>query len=136
MPEITIPANLDRLGAVFEFIGGAMQNAGINAKHQNNINVAVEEIFLNIAKYAYPEKEGAVTIKLPVFPGKFSVEFSDGGIPYNPIAKSDPDMSLSAAEREIGGLGIFMAKKMMDHVEYRYENNMNILLLQKDIDTL
>ncbi|MCL2033121.1 MAG: ATP-binding protein [Oscillospiraceae bacterium] len=136
MTQITLPARLDRLDDVFGFVGAAMQNAGLNAKRQNNINVAVEEIFVNIAKYAYPEKEGGVTIRLSVGPSKFSVEFSDGGIPYNPLLKADPDMSLSADEREIGGLGIFMTKKLMDHVEYRYENNMNILLVQKDIDTL
>ncbi|MCL2057319.1 MAG: ATP-binding protein [Oscillospiraceae bacterium] len=136
MPEITLPARVDRLGEVFEFIGGAMQGAEINAKHQGNINIAVEEIFVNITQYAYPGGEGSVTVRLLCVPGKFAVEFMDSGIPFDPLAKPEPDVSLPAAERAIGGLGIFMAKKLMDSLEYRYENGMNILLMQKDTNTL
>ncbi|MCL2111973.1 MAG: ATP-binding protein [Clostridiales bacterium] len=129
--EITIPARPDRLYDVLEFIGGAMRGAEISESDQNNINIAVEEIFVNIANYAYPNGEGDITVRLSTEQDQFTVEFKDGGTQYDPLAKPDPDTSLSAEERNIGGLGILIVKKLMDRVEYRYENNTNTLLIQK-----
>ncbi|MCL2056090.1 MAG: ATP-binding protein [Oscillospiraceae bacterium] len=136
MQEITLPARTDRLGEVLEFVGAAMKRAKISTALQGNITVAVEEMFVNVTGYAYPGEEGSVTIRLILCPGKFTVELRDSGIPFDPLARREPDVSLPADEREIGGLGIFMAKKLMDNLEYRYEKGMNILLMQKDTDTI
>lgn len=130
MLEITVPARLDRLDTVLEFADGIIRGTGMDVKRQNDLFVAVEEIFANIASYAYPADTGDVTVRISVFPDKLSLEFIDGGKPYNPLAKPDPDLSFPAAEREIGGLGVYMTKKMMDSVKYRYEDNKNILIME------
>jgi anti-sigma regulatory factor (Ser/Thr protein kinase) len=139
MERMTVPARVEKLEEVFAFVDRVMDGAEINAKTQNNIKVAVEEIFVNIASYSYPAGEGdvsvyaAVTRGLPSVPGIFSVTFTDSGTPYNPLDKADPDTSLPLMERPIGGLGILMVKKLMDTVRYRYENGKNILMLEKII---
>lgn len=98
--------------------------------------MAVEEIFVNIAHYAYGGKPGEAIIGLDVIPNPKScrVVFRDKGIPYNPLEKTDPDITLSAEEREIGGLGIYMVKQSMDKVEYRYEDGCNVLTIEKSLD--
>ena len=131
MEQITVPARLDRLESVLNFAGSLMTRAGMDKKQQSNIMIAVEEIFVNIATYAYPSGEGEVMFKMAFPPGKVALEFADSGIPYNPLVKEDPDTSLSVEDREAGGLGIYMVKNMMDSMEYRYEENKNILVLEK-----
>ena len=131
MEQITIPARTDRLNEVWDFIEGVMQSTGIDVKQQNNIRIAVEEVFVNITSYAFPTGEGEVSVSVTVDSEKISIKFSDSGTPYDPLAKADPEISLSADEREIGGLGIFMVKKMMDDVRYRYEDGKNILTIEK-----
>lgn len=98
--------------------------------------VAVEEIFVNIAHYAYGGKPGEALVGLDVIPNPKScrVVFRDKGVPYNPLEKTDPDITLSAEERQIGGLWIYMVKQSMDKVEYRYEDGYNILIIEKCID--
>ena len=92
------------------------------------IDVAVEEIFVNVASYAYEGKEGNCQIEVDADPGNqyVTITFTDEGIPYNPLAKEDPDVTLSAEEREIGGLGIFIVKKSMDKTAYERKDNKNI----------
>lgn len=95
--------------------------------------VAVEEIFVNIAHYAYGGTPGEAVIRLDIVPDPkcCRIVFRDKGIPYNPLEKADPDITLSAEERQIGGLGIYMVKQSMDKVEYRYEDGCNILTIEK-----
>ena len=100
---------------------------------QNAMLIAAEEIFINIASYSYPGGEGEVRVRLTAGPDIFEAEFRDGGTPYDPLARPDPDTSLPVEEREIGGLGIFIVKKLTDHAEYRYENSENILLIRKKL---
>ena len=133
MEQITIPAKTDRLNEVWGLIESVMQSTGIDVKQQNNIRIAVEEIFVNIASYAFPNGEGDVSVSVIADSDKLSIEFCDSGIPYNPLDKADPDISMSADEREIGGLGIYMVKQMMDDVRYRYEDGKNILTIEKYI---
>ena len=99
------------------------------------IEVSVEEIFVNIAHYAYGPETGKATVRVEVTddPVEVSVTFIDRGVPYDPLAKKDPDITLSAEQREIGGLGIFMTKKIMDNIVYEYKNGSNILKLVKHI---
>ena len=131
MQEITLRASLECLSDMVEFIGGAALKAGIGENIQNNIMIAAEEIFVNIANYAYPAGGGYVTVRVYAEQGKFAMQFADRGIQYNPLAKTDPDISLSADDREIGGLGIFMVKQMMDGLRYEYMDGQNILTIEK-----
>ena len=138
MDRITVPALVGHLTDVFNCIAGAMRNAGSSLKQEqlNNIQIAVEEVFVNIASYAYDSDKGSdgeITVSVSVTPEKLVIEFEDSGTPYNPLAEADPDTSLSADEREIGGLGVFMVKKMMDDVRYRHEGGKNILTLEKKL---
>ena len=132
---LTIEAKTDNLDKVLGYVDGFLEKAGCPMKTQMQIDVAVEEIFVNIANYAYSPGIGSATIRFEKQDdsGTAQIIFIDSGIPYNPLEKEDPDTTLSAEEREIGGLGIFMVKKSMDDVQYRYENGQNILTLKKNI---
>ena len=102
-------------------------------KAQMQIDVALEEIFINIANYAYQPGKGPATVRVDVTdnPLTVTITFVDHGIPYDPLAKDDPDVTLPADEREIGGLGIFMVKQSMDDVIYEYRDGHNILTIKK-----
>ena len=132
MKQITIPAKVEKLDTLLDFITDIMQKLNINEMLQSKISVAVEEIFVNIAHYAYPSKDGDVIISVNNQNDRIMIELRDTGVPYNPLEKEDPDITLSAEERSIGGLGIFMVKKIMDDVTYEYNNGQNILTLIKN----
>jgi len=101
---------------------------------QMQIELAVDEIFTNICMYAYAPKTGNAVISVDTdTPGIVTLKFSDTGIPYNPLEKEDPDTTLSASERKIGGLGIYLVKKSMDGMSYEYKDGHNILTLVKRI---
>ena len=103
-------------------------------KAQMQIDIAVEEIFVNIASYAYESGDGKAVISVSTTDDNaVHITFTDMGIPYDPLAKEDPDITLSASERQIGGLGIFMTKKIMDEVKYEHRDGCNILKLVKKI---
>ena len=121
---------LEVLGSVEEYY----EEAGCPIKTQMQINIAVEEIFVNIASYAYAPETGSVRIRLQAVkdPARALITFEDSGVPYDPLAKEDPDVTLSAEERKIGGLGIYMVKQSMDHVWYEYKDGKNILTLEKE----
>ena len=135
-PENTlrVEADKEKLGEVTDFVNSFLEKAGCPAKTIMQIDIAVEEIFVNIANYAYAPGKGEAEISVGM-PGNVSVEitFADSGIPYDPLKKEDPDVTLPAEERQIGGLGIFMTKKIMDGAEYEYRDGKNILTLKKRI---
>lgn len=131
MYEITVPATLENFDTVMALLENALQN--VEAKHHCNINVAVEEIFVNIANYAYVDGAGDVSVAFSVDGKNFVARFSDEGIPFDPLTHAGPDLSVPIEEREIGGLGILMTKKMMDEITYKREKNFNILTLKKNL---
>lgn len=133
--ELIVPAQLERLDEVLEFVNMCLVKHECSKKAKMQIAIAVEEIYVNIAHYAYGDEEGATTIRAEFEgnPLQAVIQFRDQGVPYNPLKKRDPDVSLSAEEREIGGLGIFMVKKSMDAMEYVYEDGQNILTIKKSI---
>ncbi|MBQ9007749.1 MAG: SpoIIE family protein phosphatase [Clostridia bacterium] len=135
MFEITIDAKVEALPDVLAFIDSHLEKMDVGMKVQMQIDIAVEEIFVNIASYAYPEGNGKATISISekTGPRAVSISFKDSGMPYDPLAKEDPDVTLSAEERQIGGLGIFMVKKSMDDVLYEYRNGCNNLTLIKNL---
>ena len=102
-------------------------------KAQMAIDVCVEEIYVNIAHYAYAPETGDAKVRVEASgdPPETTITFIDKGKPFDPLAKEDPDVTLSAEERDIGGLGIYMTKKMMDDVSYEYKDGCNILMIRK-----
>ena len=133
MLELTIEANVQNLDQVLGFVDGQLESLGCSMKVQMQIDVAVEELFVNIASYAYAPGTGSATIQIETErdPLAVSITLIDSGMPYDPLKKPDPDVTLSAEERQIGGLGIYMVKKSMDGMRYRYENGRNILTIRK-----
>ena len=133
MDGLTILAAVENLDRVLAFVDAELEKADCSMKAQMQIDVAVEEVFVNIAHYAYAPGQGSATIRVQPDEENRSVAitFIDGGIPYDPLAKPDPDVTLSAEERQIGGLGIFMVKKSMDDVRYEYRDGQNVLTIVK-----
>ena len=133
--ELRIPAVVEKLPELLAFIEQQLEEVGCPLKTQMEIAVADEEVFVNIASYAYAPGTGAVTVRIEISddPAAATITFSDSGIPFDPLKKADPDVTLSAEEREIGGLGIFMTKKIMDDVTYTYRDGQNILTLKKNL---
>lgn len=136
MAERIFPASLDQLEQVQTFVAEQLENCSCSSKVKFQLDVAVEEIFVNIAHYAFrPEQMGEATVRCCVggSPLQVTIQFLDSGKPFNPLAKEDADITLSAEDREIGGLGILMVKKSMDAVDYTYEDGKNILTIKKSI---
>lgn len=131
--QLTVDAKTDNLEQVLDFINEQIELCDCSMKVQIQIDIAVEEIFVNIANYAYQDKIGQAEVQTEIQedPLTIFITFIDSGIPYDPLAKEDPDTTLSAEDREIGGLGIFMVKKSMDNISYEYKQGHNILTLQK-----
>ena len=135
MSELTLEAKVENLDEVLAFVDKALEELDCPPKAQMQIDVSVEELFVNIANYAYAPGTGSATIRVTKQndPIGVAITFIDSGVPYNPLAKKDPDITLSAEERQIGGLGIYMAKKSMDSIEYEYTDGQNMLTIRKAI---
>ena len=133
MKQLKVTADVSELDKVLAFADGILEEAGCSAKAQMQIDVAIEEIFVNIAHYAYPSGSGEATIYIETDPSSKNamITFEDEGVPYDPLKKEDPDITLSVEDRPIGGLGIFMVKKSMDDVSYEYSDGKNRLTIRK-----
>ena len=131
----TFPAKVEALSDVLGFVDRVLESYECPMKIQTAICVAIEEVFVNVAHYAYGDGEGDMTLGIGFDEESRNITFrmSDKGTPFDPLKKPDPDITLSAEEREIGGLGIFITKKTMDTVSYAYENGENILTMIKKI---
>ena len=135
MNEITLKATIENIPQATAFIDEALEAAACSMKAQMQIDVAMDELFGNIARYAYTPDVGSAEVRFEVEEEPLSViiTFIDNGKPFNPLKRADPDTKASAEEREIGGLGIFWVKKAMDMVEYEYKDGQNILTLKKNL---
>lgn len=136
MKEIKVPAAIDQIDAVTDFVNSVLEELSCSIKAQMQIDVAIDELFGNIAKYAYhPSDGGDAVIRVESDEDSLSVTitFMDEGKPFDPLRRSDPDVTLSAEERGIGGLGIYVVKKTMDGVDYEYRDGMNILRIKKNL---
>ena len=131
--EKVFSAKPEELDNVLDFANSALEKVNCPMKIQSAVDVCLEELFVNIAHYAYPGRDGTAVIDVEADGlQKFvSIRLADNGIRFNPLAKPDPDTTLQAEERSIGGLGIFMVKQMMDSVEYEYADGKNILTIKK-----
>ena len=133
MAEKTFDASVDQLDEVLAFVTGQLELLDCPPKFQIQIEVAVEELFVNIASYAYAPGHGKATVCLELSEGPrtATLTFTDAGMPFDPLGREDPDVTLSAEERDVGGLGILMTKKLMDEVSYEYRDGKNVLTLKK-----
>lgn len=135
MKELTVDAAVENIEVVTDFVNEELEKLDCPVKARRQIDVAIDELFGNIARYAYSPDVGKATVRFSVEekPLEVTITFVDNGVPFNPLEKTNPDTSLSAEERPIGGLGIFLVKKSMDLVEYEYKNGQNILKIKKNI---
>ena len=135
MTSKTFPAKTDALSEVLGFVEETLESCECSMKNQTAICVAIEEVFVNVASYAYGEGSGDVTLDIGFDEANRDVTFRliDQGVPFDPLKKPDPDITLAIEERQVGGLGIFIVKKTMDTVHYAYEDGKNILTMIKKI---
>ena len=135
MKELTMNATIDNIQTVTDFVDAQLEALDCPIKAQMQIDIAIDELFSNIAHYSYNPEVGQATVRVEVVenPLAVTITFIDNGIPYDPLAKEDPDLTLSAEERQIGGLGIYMVKKSMDEITYEYKDGQNILSIKKCI---
>ncbi len=135
MSEIKLAATVENIPLATAFLDEELEKLDCPMKAQMQIAVAVDELMSNIARYAYTPGTGDVTVRLDFDPGTRMAEitFLDSGVPYDPLQKADPDVTLAADERAVGGLGIFLVKKTMDALRYRYADGMNQLTICKKI---
>ena len=135
MIELTAKALTENITKITAVIDEQLEAIDCPMKAQMQIDVAIDEVFANIANYAYPSQTGEATIRFAFNESSrvVSITFIDSGIPFDPLCNADPDVTLPAEERAMGGLGIYIVKKTMDAMEYRREDGMNILTIQKQI---
>ena len=135
MKELTIAATVENIDTVTDFVNEHLEAYDCPMKAQMQIDIAIDELFGNIAHYAYNPETGDATVRVEVVedPMAVVITFIDKGVPYDPLKQADPNTTLSAEEREIGGLGIFMVKKSMDEVTYEYKDGQNILTIKKSL---
>ena len=135
MKELTIAATIENIETVTDFVNEQLEALDCPMKAQMQIDIAIDELFGNIAHYAYNPDVGKATVRVEVIEDSLAVviTFIDNGVPYDPLAKADPDTTLSAEERDIGGLGIYMVKKSMDDITYEYKDGQNILKIKKNL---
>ena len=133
MKEITLTATLENIEAVTKFVDEQLEELDCPMKAQMQIDIAIDELFSNIARYAYAPNVGEATVRVESSDDPLTViiTFIDKGVPYNPLEKEDPDTTLSADDRQIGGLGIYMVKKSMDDMRYEYKDGQNISSIVK-----
>ncbi len=135
MKEITLEAAVENIGRVTEFVDEQLAACGCPPRAQLQIDLAIDELFGNIAYYAYRPEVGPVTVRVEVKeePMAVTITFIDNGNPFDPLAREEPDTTLSAEQREAGGLGIFLVKKSMDDIVYEYKEGQNILSIRKNL---
>ena len=135
MKELRIEAEIENLDKVLAFIDEELEKVGCDITLQMQIDVAVEEMYVNIASYAYAPGSGMADISFELLqdPAAVQIVLRDSGVAFDPLAKPDPDVTLSAEERQIGGLGIYMVKKTMDKVNYEYTDGQNVFTMYKKL---
>ena len=134
MEEIIVDAVVEKLTSVTDFVNDRLSKYGFEGKVLHKIDIAVDELFSNIARYSYGDKGGKVTIKVDYdeIEHKASITFIDEGIEYNPLEQPEPDLTSVEDDDTIGGLGIFITKNIMDDIKYEYSDGRNILIIYKN----
>lgn len=135
MKELTLDATTENIETVTNFVNEQLEALDCPMATQLQIDIAIDELFGNIAQYAYDPEVGSATVRVELTrePLAVIITFLDNGVPYDPLSSAEPDITLSAEDRPIGGLGIYIAKKTMDEISYEYKNGQNILTIKKRI---
>lgn len=135
MKELSISATVENIETVTQFVDEQLEAFDCPMKAETQINIAIDELFSNIANYAYNPDVGPATVRVEVTDAPLAVviTFIDHGVPYDPLAREDPDITLAAEDRPVGGLGIYMVKKFMDEITYEYREGQNILTIKKHL---
>lgn len=135
MKELTVTASIDKIAEVTAFVDSFLEEHDCSIKVQMQIDIAIDELFSNVCYYAYDEKDGLVIIRIDLDETSrtFEMSFIDNGKQYDPLKREDPDITLSAEERGVGGLGVYIVKKSMDELKYEYIDNQNVLTIKKCI---
>lgn len=135
MKSLAIPAEKARLSEVLDFVLDYAKQLGFEKKELFQLKVCTEEIFVNVASYAYAPDTGTITVTAQgsADPLSITLSFIDSGTPFDPLAKPDPAKNRPFSQAKKGGLGIFITKKLMDEVGYVYEDGRNILTIRKTI---
>ncbi len=133
MKERTVDARTESLPEILSFVGAELEAMDCPEGTRKQLFIVIDEVFANIAGYAYAGGEGSVTVRLEAEaePRAAALTFLDSGVPFDPLTKEAPDTSLKARERKIGGLGIFMVRKLTDEVSYAYADGKNTLTIKK-----
>ena len=133
--EITVKASIDSITEVTKFIDDHLTELGCPVKTRSQIDIAIDELVNNVASYAYESGTGDLTVQFGFdeCSRTAAITFIDSGLPFDPVAAADPDVTLPAEDRGVGGLGIFLVKKTMDNVVYKYLNGKNVLRIEKRI---
>lgn len=131
--ELNVDATMENIDVVRDWVMEKIEDKGFGMKEQLQLEMAIEELFVNIVHYAYNPTVGGATVRVEVTDDPVSViiTFIDNGVPFDPLAKADPSTNQEENE-DVGGLGIFMVKNTMDDVKYEYKDGQNILLIQKN----
>ena len=133
LEHIRLPAHIDSLHPLLAFVWSGLESQGVGQERLREIELAMEEILVNVFNYAYPARQGEVEITCGLDDGGgLQVEVFDQGIPYNSLSREDPDLQAGIAERNIGGLGVFFVKQLVPAIRYRWEEGKNILTLPID----
>lgn len=135
MAKITLEATIENVERVTDFVNEQLEAIDCPMKIQMQLDIAIDELFSNIARYAYQPGAGSATVCVDIQqePRAVVLTFIDEGKPYDPLKQADPDTTLGAEEREIGGLGIFLVKKSMDDMQYEYREGQNVLRIVKHL---
>ena len=135
MKSMTVPAKLEELDGITSFVCTELEKYGCSEKIKLQISLAIEEIFVNIASYAYSPGDGDAEICLEVLedPLRVEIQFLDSGIPFDPLAREEADTSEEALMEREGGLGLLLVRNVMDDVRYSYEDGKNILTILKKL---
>lgn len=133
MKSLTLPAKMENLERLIDFVLSEAEQLGFDQKLQNKLRLAAEEVLVNVISYAYPEQDGEVTISTDRVSGPdgLRVEISDAGVPFDPLDKPAPDLNVPVEKRQIGGLGIFLLREIANDVFYRRANGRNVLTFVK-----
>jgi serine/threonine-protein kinase RsbW len=130
MSSMKLPAKMENMELLIQFISDKARKLGFSGKRVKEIELATEEALVNIIHYAYPDLQGDIEVRCMQGPSsQFVIDIEDTGIAFNMLSLKDPDISASISDREIGGLGVFLIRKLMDDVHYRRDNEKNILRL-------
>jgi len=133
--EIVVDAKLENIDVVTEFVNDFLDQIDCPVKAKMQIDIVIDEIFGNICHYAYEDSEGTATVRVELRDTQEAIclTFIDSGVPYNPLEAEEPDITLSAEKRKIGGLGIYLVKKNMDEIKYEYVDKKNRLWMEKKL---